>query len=621
MASLPKNSNNGTNTLQEKKRNFHPLLQELDISPVDSSDACRLTSISPADLLSYLLETHRLPEKTVRDAVRTIHEKKQAVPDNNQPKQPNEKIENGSVSQNPDITPHPTITTGTTRNATDRTRHVALRFFYDGALFSGLAQNIGCEIDNSVERQLFDALLKARLVVSRETSGFSRCGRTDRGVSAVGQVVALNIKSAFPVNASWDEDGSTLLETKDLPKNEHVSQKVWIIPRSKKKTNTTTTKDNMKYDDSDKSVTMNRMDRDMKEYSYSKILNNILPPSIRILGWTPVTEAFSARFSASARTYRYFFCKRQMNIDSIRDGLRQLVGKHDFRNFCKMDVEKVYNFERVIHSAELIQLSTTKTEGDKSSRHQEVCYLQIIGQAFLWHQIRCIAEVIFMIGRGYESPTIISELFDVKKHPGKPSYSLANEKPLVLHDCGYRNLQFGHSVHNLWTVSCQLEKQWEELILAAARLRSAIDSFRRKDILKEDLIVFANSKLNERSKKLQRKGLKHNSKTNHHSDQRDIPETIINDFLESSTIISWNDSLLWLAQRNLVPCSNSLTNSVHVPLMQRSMGPSYEEKVESLKKSEKRRLKFESNIIKKRKSAEEDKLFYDHKAMQGGSGI
>ena len=55
--------------------------------------------------------------------------------------------------------------------------------------------------------------------------------------------------------------------------------------------------------------------------------------------------------------------------------------------------------------------------------------------------------------------------------------------------------------------------------------------------------------------------------------------------------------------------------------MQRSMGPSYEEKVEFLNKSEKRRQKYEDNIIKKRKSAEEDKAFYNYKMKQGGCGM
>ena len=192
------------------------------------------------------------------------------------------------------------------------------------------------------------------------------------------------------------------------------------------------------------------------QYPFAKILNNLLPPAIRVLGWCPVSTDFSARFSASDRTYRYFFRLGQMSPDRLRMGLNLLIGKHDFRNFCKMDVEKVYNFERLIRSAELVELSN------------DICYFQIVGQAFLWHQIRCIASILFFVGRGLESPSVISDLLNVERHPGKPSYSLASEYPLVLHDCGYPNLQVGYSVQNLWTVSCQLEKQYEEVALAAA---------------------------------------------------------------------------------------------------------------------------------------------------------
>lgn len=268
-----------------------------------------------------------------------------------------------------------------------------------------------------------------------------------------------------------------------------------------------------------------------------------------------------------------------------------------------------YNFERIIHSAELIEVNDTKM----ATKNGELLYVKIVGQAFLWHQIRCIVEILFMIGKGFESPTIITELLDVKNHPGKPSYSLANEKPLVLHDCRYPNLHFGYSVQNLWTVSCQLEKQWEDLTLAATRIRGCIESFRSFLILRNDMVSFSDSKLAERRKKLERRGI--------HGVVDSGLQVSTQNSTESSEIISWGDCLSWLEKVRLVPCPSGLTNSVHVPLMQRSMGPTYEEKVENLKKSEKRRQKFEENIIKKRKTAEEDKAFYDHKTKQGGAGI
>lgn len=43
--------------------------------------------------------------------------------------------------------------------------------------------------------------------------------------------------------------------------------------------------------------------------------------------------------------------------------------------------------------------------------------LTIKGQAFLWHQIRCIIAVLFLIGENKEQPDVIKELLDITKCP------------------------------------------------------------------------------------------------------------------------------------------------------------------------------------------------------------
>ncbi len=35
-----------------------------------------------------------------------------------------------------------------------------------------------------------------------------------------------------------------------------------------------------------------------------------------------------------------------------------------------------------------------------------MCELTVIGQAFLWHQIRCIVAVLFLVGQERESPQV-----------------------------------------------------------------------------------------------------------------------------------------------------------------------------------------------------------------------
>ena len=75
--------------------------------------------------------------------------------------------------------------------------HVALRIAYLGHAYRGLMWLD--DYDDTVEARLFEALLKTCLIEDRETCEFSRGGRTDKGVSALGQVVALRIRSNRPL--------------------------------------------------------------------------------------------------------------------------------------------------------------------------------------------------------------------------------------------------------------------------------------------------------------------------------------------------------------------------------------------------------------------------------------
>lgn len=478
-----------------------------------------------------------------------------------------------------------------------RRRHVALKLYYDGAKYSGLAENVGVDDDMSVERALFAALHRAQLVESRECCNYSRCGRTDRGVSAAGQVVALHLKSSFPETATWDEEGQQKVETKDLPNDAFEVRKVWVIPRRSKKKRE---QDMSCLGDSNLSEEP-RQSKDMSEYDYARVLNKLLPDDIRVLGWTPVSDDFSARFSAKTRTYRYFFVQGRMDLNRIRTGLAMLEGNHDFRNFCKMDVEKVYNFERVIYKADLVVLDKEHIRAE-----DRIGYLLIHGQAFLWHQIRCIASILFLIGRGLEEPAVITELLDVSKNPRKPSYPLADERPLVLHDCVFANLPVSYSVSSLFLLIQHQRKQWEELVLAAARIRNCMESLCGQRVLVKDVNAFYLSRVAE----MERKNRRGSSKS-----KRPLPKKLRALDESKRTNIQWSEAMDYLDSGE-VSCFYDL--SMHIPLLERSMGLSYEEKVASLKNSSKRNQRYEENVIKKRKTKEEDAAFYTHMTKQGG---
>eukprot|EP01083_Nonionella_stella_P088927 248068_1 len=54
----------------------------------------------------------------------------------------------------------------------------------------------------------------------------------------------------------------------------------------------------------------------MTEKDFAQSINNVLPNTIRVLGWSPVSDGFSSRFSTKSRTYRYFFVRRDLDLSA-----------------------------------------------------------------------------------------------------------------------------------------------------------------------------------------------------------------------------------------------------------------------------------------------------------------
>jgi tRNA pseudouridine38/39 synthase len=283
-----------------------------------------------------------------------------------------------------------------------RQRKVALQIQYEGVKYFGFASQAAGDYDDTIEKHIFEALNKVCLIKDRSTCGYSRCGRTDKGVSALGQVIALNLRSAFPKSA----------ETSDLPLHPNNSAVFESAPLAQEDVE----------GGAKRRKVQAPISKPLVELDYCTLLNRTLPDSIRVLGWTEVSEKFSARFSATHRIYRYFFISRGLDIAAMRTAAAYLVGVHDFRNLSKLDVANVSNFVREIVSADIVtfQLDTNNDE-------QTVYMLEIKGVAFLWHMVRCIMAVLFLVGEGKEAPSIVPELLNIESIPAKPHYDMADE--------------------------------------------------------------------------------------------------------------------------------------------------------------------------------------------------
>jgi len=134
-----------------------------------------------------------------------------------------------------------------------------------------------------------------------------------------------------------------------------------------------------------------------------------------------------------------------MDIGKMRKAAGFLLGVHDFRNLCKIDAESTKSWVREIRNLDIFetiqQWSPKGLLGDEST--DSLFCLTIEGNAFLYHMIRCIISVLFMVGRGQEEPEIMLKLLDVTAHPCKPKYVMADHFPLILSDCQYSKLDFG----------------------------------------------------------------------------------------------------------------------------------------------------------------------------------
>eukprot|EP00755_Sulcionema_specki_P008602 Sspe_Gene.41406::Locus_20013_Transcript_1_1_Confidence_1.000_Length_1499::g.41406::m.41406/K01855/PUS3, DEG1; tRNA pseudouridine38/39 synthase len=298
-------------------------------------------------------------------------------------------------------------------------RHIALRFAYIGHKYQGLVTQENTT--ETVEHYLFEALKRCRLVdpgAPGAPENYSRCGRTDKGVSALGQVMALHVRTSVKEGIEFVPEGGPAPEppAAEATKEEEEKEKEKEGEEEKEKGK------------EEEEVCLPVGEGEM---DFPRVLNRLLPDDIRVTAWAPVPRNFSARFSCSGRVYKYFFVKGSLDIDIMRDAAARLVGEHDFRNFAKMDVVNVSNFVRTIFSITITPL----TEGAEPHDPHTVWVVTVAGTAFLYHQIRCMVAILFEVGGGRESPDVITHLLNVESNPRRPSYKMAPEVGLVLWDC------------------------------------------------------------------------------------------------------------------------------------------------------------------------------------------
>jgi tRNA pseudouridine38/39 synthase len=79
-----------------------------------------------------------------------------------------------------------------------------------------------------------------------------------------------------------------------------------------------------------------------------------------------------------------------------------------------------------------------------------------------------MAAVLFMVGRGDETPEIIPALLDVETNPRKPQYAMADDLPLVLYDCKFPGLVWRYGAVSLGRIATILHSHFRQAALTGA---------------------------------------------------------------------------------------------------------------------------------------------------------
>jgi len=237
-------------------------------------------------------------------------------------------------------------------------RNICLLVSYDGTRYHGFQTQPN---GNTIQDRLEDAIRK----LTGEEVRVTGSGRTDAGVHARGQVVNFHTLSRIPAER-------------------------WALA-----------------------------------------LNSRLPEDIVVRAAAEVDPSFHARRDAVAKTYRYtintnrfpdVFCRRYqyhhptpLDTGAMREGLRHLVGEHDFTSFCS------------IHTAAADRVRTI-FEARLAEEPGGLLNLVLTGNGFLYNMVRIIAGTLLQVGEGKLPPDRVAAILAAKDRslagPTAPAHGL-----------------------------------------------------------------------------------------------------------------------------------------------------------------------------------------------------
>ena len=155
-------------------------------------------------------------------------------------------------------------------------------------------------------------------------------------------------------------------------------------------------------------------DLEMNASQFEKAFNSLLPDDIYVKSVEEVDMSFHSRYSSKSKEYRYLVnlggynvlekdyvlqLNKEVDVDKMIAASKHFLGKHDFRNFCASEEEKVKDYIRVIESIEI-------------TWENEKIQFVFKGNGFLRYMVRMLVAILLEIGKGRKDESFIKERLD-----------------------------------------------------------------------------------------------------------------------------------------------------------------------------------------------------------------
>lgn len=176
---------------------------------------------------------------------------------------------------------------------------------------------------------------------------------------------------------------------------------------------------------------------------FAYVLNNTLPPDIRIKKSEQVDDDFHSRFHAKSKTYIYkilltdnpgglcydthYAVKPPLDIDAMKKASEYLLGAHDFSAFMSQG-SKPSSTVRIITD---VSFEIRDFDGGYG---QELIF-KITGNSFLYNMVRVIVAQLIKVGKNILKPEDIKTILESKQR--KNAKELAPASGLYLLDIEY----------------------------------------------------------------------------------------------------------------------------------------------------------------------------------------